>query len=257
VAMTLTPMEQFEVKPLSGMDHPLFHIAGHPIYFTNQSLLMVIVVIVASLFLTLTVKPGRLVPTRGQSMAEASYEFVANMIHSATGEDGLKYFPFVFSLFIFVLFSNFLGMLPGSFTVTSQIAVTFALACLVVLLVIVVGFMKHGIGFLKLFVPHAPWYLLILLIPIEVISFLTRPISLSVRLFANMLAGHTMLAVFAGFVVALGSAGGIFAGLAVAPMLLIVAIMLLELLVAFLQAYVFAILTCIYLNEALHLHDQH
>ena len=255
--MTLTPMEQFEVKPLSGMDHPLFHIAGHPIYFTNQSLLMVVVVIVASLFLTLTVKPGRLVPTRGQSMAEASYEFVANMIHSATGEDGLKFFPFVFSLFIFVLFSNFLGMIPGSFTVTSQIAVTFALACLVVLLVIVVGFMKHGIGFLKLFVPHAPWYLLILLIPIEVISFLTRPISLSVRLFANMLAGHTMLAVFAGFVVALGTAGGIFTGLAIAPMLLIVAIMLLELLVAFLQAYVFAILTCIYLNEALHLHDHH
>ncbi len=253
--MTLTPMEQFEVKPL--MAEPLFHIGGHPIYFTNQSLLMVIVVIVASLFLTLTVKPGRLVPTRGQSMAEASYEFVANMIHSATGEDGLKYFPFVFSLFIFVLFCNFLGMVPGSFTVTSQIAVTFSLAALVVLLVIVVGFMKHGIGFLKLFVPHAPWYLLILLVPIEVISFLTRPISLSVRLFANMLAGHTMLAVFAGFVVALGSAGGLFAGLAVAPMLLIVAIMLLELLVAFLQAYVFAILTCIYLNEALHLHDQH
>ena len=255
--MTLTPMEQFEVKPLSGMDHPLFHIAGHPIYFTNQSLLMVIVVIVASLFLTLTVKPGRLVPTRGQSMAEASYEFVANMIHSATGEDGLKFFPFVFSLFIFVLFSNFLGMIPGSFTVTSQIAVTFALACLVVLMVIVVGFMKHGIGFLKLFVPHAPWYLLILLIPIEVISFLTRPISLSVRLFANMLAGHTMLAVFAGFVVSLGAAGGVFMGVALAPLLLIVAIMLLELLVAFLQAYVFAILTCIYLNEALHLHDHH
>ena len=255
MAMTLTPMEQFEVKPL--MEHPLFHIAGHPIYFTNQSLLMVVVVIVASLFLSLAVKPGRLVPTRGQSMAETSYEFVANMIHSATGEDGLKFFPFVFSLFIFVLFSNFFGMVPGSFTVTSQIAVTFSLSCLVILLVIVVGFMKHGIGFLKLFVPHAPWYLLILLVPIEVISFFTRPISLSVRLFANMLAGHTMLAVFAGFVVALGSAGGIFTGLAIAPMLLIVAIMLLELLVAFLQAYVFAILTCIYLNEALHLHDQY
>src|SRR6201999_2970563 len=142
--MTLTPMEQFEVKPL--MAEPLFQIAGHPIYFTNQSLLMDIVVIVASLFLTLTVKPGRLVPTRGQSMAEASYEFVANMIHSATGEDGLKFFPFVFSLFIFVLFSNFLGMVPGSFTVTSQIAVTLPLARVVVLLVIVVVFMKHGIG---------------------------------------------------------------------------------------------------------------
>jgi F-type H+-transporting ATPase subunit a len=251
--MTLTPMEQFEVKPL--MAEPLFHIGGHPIYFTNQSLLMVIVVIAASLFLTLTVKPGRLVPTRGQSMAETSYEFVANMIHSATGEDGLKFFPFIFTLFMFVLFCNFFGMIPGSFTVTSQIAVTFSLALFVVLLVIVVGFLKHGIRFLTLFVPKAPWYLLVLLVPIEVVSFLTRPISLSVRLFANMLAGHTMLAVFAGFVVALGSAGGIFTGLAIAPMALIVAIMLLEFLVAFLQAYVFAILTCIYLNEALHLHD--
>jgi len=197
------------------------------------------------------------VPTRGQSMSELSYEFVAGMIHSATGEDGLKFFPFVFTLFIFVLCSNFFGMIPGSFTVTSQMAVTLALACLVIGMVIVVGFLKHGIGFLKLFVPHAPWYLLILLIPIEVISFLTRPISLSVRLFANMLAGHTMLAVFGGFVIALGGAGGALSILSVAPMLLIVAIMLLEFLVAFLQAYVFAILTCIYLNEALHLHDHH
>jgi F-type H+-transporting ATPase subunit a len=248
-------MEQFAIKPL--VEAPLFQIGGHPIYFTNQALLMGIVVIASSLFLTLAVKPNRLVPTRGQSMAEMSYEFVANMIHSATGEDGLKFFPFVFTLFIFVLCSNFFGMVPGSFTVTSQIAVTFALACLVVGLVIVVGFMKHGIGFLKLFVPHAPWYLLILLIPIEVISFLTRPISLSVRLFANMLAGHTMLAVFGGFVVALGAAGGALSVLSIAPMLLIIGIMLLELLVAFLQAYVFAILTCIYLNEALHLHDHH
>jgi F-type H+-transporting ATPase subunit a len=218
---------------------------------------MVIVAVVSAAFLTFAVKPNRLVPTRGQSMAEMSYEFVANMIHSATGEDGLKYFPFVFTLFIFVLCSNFFGMVPGSFTVTSQIAVTFALASLVVGLVIVVGFMKHGIGFLKLFVPHAPLPLLFLLVPIEVISFLTRPVSLSVRLFANMLAGHTMLAVFAGFVVSLGAAGGILSVLSIAPMLLIVAIMLLELLVAFLQAYVFAILTCIYLNEALHLHDHH
>jgi F-type H+-transporting ATPase subunit a len=253
--VNLNPMEQFAIKPL--VEAPLFQIGGHPIYFTNQALLMGIVVIASSLFLTFAVKPNRLVPTRGQSMAEMSYEFVANMIHSATGEDGLKFFPFVFTLFIFVLCSNFFGMVPGSFTVTSQIAVTFALACLVVGLVIVVGFMKHGIGFLKLFVPHAPWYLLILLIPIEVISFLTRPISLSVRLFANMLAGHTMLAVFGGFVVALGAAGGALSVLSIAPMLLIIGIMLLELLVAFLQAYVFAILTCIYLNEALHLHDHH
>ena len=255
MAMSLNPMEQFEVKPLVA--EPLLHIGSHPIYFTNQALLMVIVVALASLFLTLTVKPGRLVPTRGQSMAEASYEFVANMIHSATGEDGLKFFPFIFTLFIFVLFCNFLGMVPWSFTVTSQIAVTFALAAFVVLMVIVVGFMKHGFHFLSLFVPKAPFVLLILLVPIEIISFLTRPLSLSVRLFANMLAGHTMLAVFGGFVVALGGAGGILSVLSLGPMLLIVAIMLLELLVAFLQAYVFAILTCIYLNEALHLHDNH
>jgi F-type H+-transporting ATPase subunit a len=253
--VALNPMEQFAIKPL--VEAPLFQIAGQPIYFTNQAVLMVLVAVASALFLTFAVKPGRLVPTRGQSMVEMSYEFVANMIHSATGDAGLKYFPFVFTLFIFVLCSNFFGMVPGSFTVTSQIAVTFALASLVVGLVVVVGFMKHGIGFLKLFVPHAPWYLLILLVPIEVISFLTRPISLSVRLFANMLAGHTMLAVFAGFVVSLGAAGGILSALSIAPMLLIVAIMLLELLVAFLQAYVFAILTCIYLNEALHLHDHH
>jgi F-type H+-transporting ATPase subunit a len=250
--VNLNPMEQFAIKPIIPL-----HVGGYDVSFTNQSLLMVIVAVASAAFLTFAVKPGRLVPTRGQSMAEMSYEFVANMIHTATGEDGLKFFPFVFTLFIFVLCSNFFGMVPGSFTVTSQIAVTMALACLVVGMVIVVGFMKHGIGFLKLFVPHAPWYLLILLIPIEVISFLTRPISLSVRLFANMLAGHTMLAVFGGFVVALGSAGGILSVLSIAPMLLIVAIMLLELLVAFLQAYVFAILTCIYLNEALHLHGNH
>src|ERR1700679_1653607 len=245
-------MEQFSIRPIVPL-----HLFGYDVSFTNQSLLMVVVVVAAALFLSLAVKPGRLVPTRSQSMAEASYEFVANMIHSATGEDGLKFFPFVFTLFIFVLFCNFFGMVPGSFTVTSQIAVTFSLACLVIAVVIVTGFAKHGLSFFKLFVPHAPWYLLILLIPIEVISFLTRPISLSVRLFANMLAGHTMLAVFGGFVVALGSAGGILSALSIAPMLLIVAIMLLEFLVAFLQAYVFAILTCIYLNEALHLHDHH
>ncbi|HKU55022.1 MAG TPA: F0F1 ATP synthase subunit A [Rhizomicrobium sp.] len=250
--MELDPMHQFTIKPLVPL-----HLGGLDVSFTNQSLLMVIVVLAASLFLTLAVKPNRLVPTRGQSMAELSYEFVANMIHSSTGEDGLKFFPFVFSLFIFVLLANFFGMVPGSFTITSQIAVTFALASLVILAVIVTGFMKHGIGFLKLFVPHAPLPLLFLLVPIEIISFLTRPISLSVRLFANMLAGHTMLAVFGGFVVALGAAGGILSVLSIAPMLLIVAIMLLELLVAFLQAYVFAILTCIYLNEALHLHDHH
>ncbi|MBI3678305.1 MAG: F0F1 ATP synthase subunit A [Proteobacteria bacterium] len=248
----MNPMEQFEIHPIVPL-----HIGGYDVSFTNQSLLMCIVVAAASLFLTLSVSKNRLVPSRAQSMAEMSYEFVANMIQSAAGHDGLKFFPFVFTLFIFVLFSNFLGLIPGSFTVTSQIAVTFSLAAVVILTVLIVGFARHGLGFLKLFVPKAPILLLLLLVPIEIISFLTRPISLSVRLFANMLAGHTMLQVFAGFVILLGGAGGVLSVLSIAPMFLIVAIMLLELLVAFLQAYVFAILTCIYLNEALHLHDHH
>ena len=253
--MAMNPMEQFEVKPI--MQHPLLSIGGHDIYFTNQAMFMCIVVAAISLFLTLTVSKNRLVPTRGQSMAEMSYEFVSNMINSTMGHEGLVFFPFVFTLFMFVLFSNFFGMIPYTFTVTSQIAVTFALAAVVILTVVITGFMKHGLGFLKLFVPKAPFLLLILLVPIEIISFLTRPISLSVRLFANMLAGHTMLQVFAGFVVMLGGAGGVLSVLSIAPMFLIVAILMLELLVAFLQAYVFAILTCIYLNEALHLHGNH
>jgi F-type H+-transporting ATPase subunit a len=249
-------MEQFTIRPLleSNVEH---HFHKHDFIFTNQSLWMCIVVGAASLFLTLAVARPQLVPGRMQSMAELAYEFVANMIRSAAGEDGMIFFPFVFTIFVFVLFSNFFGLLPGAFTVTSQIAVTFALACLVIATVIVTGFVVHGLGFLKLFVPHAPWYLLILLVPIELISFFTRPISLSVRLFANMLAGHTMLKVFASFVIALGTAGGVFTAISIAPMFLIVAISALEILVAFLQAYVFAILTCIYLNEALHLHDQH
>jgi F-type H+-transporting ATPase subunit a len=248
----VNPLEQFTVRTILPL-----HLFGYDVSFTNQSLFMVLVVAATSLFLILTVKPNRLVPTRGQSMAEMSYEFVANMIHSASGSDGLKFFPFIFTLFMFVLVSNFMGLLPFAFTVTSQIAVTFALAAFIILMVIVTGFLKHGFGFLKLFVPAVPWYLVWLLVLIEVISFFIRPISLSVRLFANMLAGHTMLQVFAGFIIAMAGAGGVLAALSFGPMLLIVAIMLLELLVAFLQAYVFAILTCIYLNEALHLHDHH
>jgi F-type H+-transporting ATPase subunit a len=248
----INPMEQFRVEPIIPL-----HIAGYDVSFTNQALVMCVVVAAISIFMFIAASSRKLVPSRTQSLAEISYEFVGDMIHSAAGEEGFKFFPFVFTIFFFVLFCNFFGLIPGVFTVTSQIAVTFALAMLVILAVIVTGFMRHGIGFLKLFVPHAPFALLILLVPIEVISFLTRPISLSVRLFANMLAGHTMLKVFAGFVIALGGAGGILTALSIAPMLLIIAITLLELLVAFLQAYVFAILTCIYLSEALHLHDQH
>jgi F-type H+-transporting ATPase subunit a len=250
--LAINPMEQFAVKPLIPL-----HLGGYDVSFTNQAMWMCIIVGAISLFMAVAMAKRSVVPTRMQSMAEISYEFVANIIGTAAGEDGLVFFPFVFTLFMFVLLSNFLGLLPGSFTVTSQICVTFALAAFVIAMVIITGFLKHGIGFLKLFVPHAPWYLLILLIPIEFISFLTRPISLSVRLFANMLAGHTLLKVFASFVIALGGAGGFLSLLSIAPFFLIVAITALELLVAGLQAYVFAILTCIYLNEALHLHEHH
>jgi len=250
--VAVSPMEQFQVKPIIPL-----HIGGYDVSFTNQSLWMCVVVGAVSLFMAVAVSNRRLVPSRMQSMAEMSYEFVANMINMAAGEDGLRFFPFIFTIFLFVATSNFFGLLPGSFTVTSQIAVTFALTALVILTVIVTGFIKHGIGFLMLFVPKAPALMLILLVPLEVISFCTRPMSLSVRLFANMLAGHTMLKVMAGFVIALGGAGGIMAFLSVAPMALIVAVYLLEFLVAFLQAYVFAILSCIYLSEALHLHDNH
>jgi F-type H+-transporting ATPase subunit a len=243
-------MEQFEIKPLIPI-----HLGGYDVSFTNQSMWMVIVVASVALFFTIATTRRSLVPSRAQSMAELSYEFVAGMLKMTAGEEGLKFFPFIFTIFFFVAASNFFGLIPGSFTVTSQIAVTFALTAVVILTVIVTGFAKHGLGFFKLFVPKAPVVMLPLLVPLEVISFCTRPMSLSVRLFANMLAGHTMLKVMAGFVVALGGAGGLLSIASVAPMALIVAVTALEILVAFLQAYVFAILSCIYLSEALHLHD--
>jgi F-type H+-transporting ATPase subunit a len=248
----MNPLEQFRVTPLIPL-----HLGGYDISFTNQAAVMVVIVGLVALLMTFAVRRGRLVPTRTQSVAELGYEFIANMIDATAGEAGYKFFPFVFAIFMFVLFSNYFGLIPGVFTVTSQIAVNFALALLVIVTVIVTGFITHGVRFLKLFVPEAPWILLPLLVPIEIISFFFRPISLSVRLFANMLAGHTMLKVFGGFVVGLGGAGGILSVASVAPMFMIVAVMALEFLVAFLQAYVFAMLTCIYLNEALHLHDHH
>lgn len=250
--MAINPMEQFEVKPLIPI-----HIGGYDISFTNQALWMVIVVVSLSLFLILTVKKGRIVPTRMQSLAELSYEFVGGMVDMTTGPAGMKYFPLIFTIFMFVLFCNGFGLLPVAFTVTSQIAITFTLTALVIVTVIITGFFRHGLRFFKLFVPNAPLAIKIFLVPLEVISFAARPMSLSMRLFANMLAGHTMLKVMAGFVVALGSAGGAYIALAAAPQVLIIGLTALEFLVAFLQAYVFAILSCIYLSEALHLHDNH
>lgn len=252
-------MEQFAVHPIVPLE-----IGGVDVSFTNASLWMVIVVASITLLLTMAMSKSSMVPSRLQSLAEISYTFIADMIRSSAGSEGLKFFPFIFALFMFVLFSNMLGLLPfqlvtggafHQFTVTSHIIVTLALALTVFALVIIVGVAKHGFRFLTLFVPHVPWYMLPILTPIEVISFLSRPISLSVRLFANMLAGHTMLAVFGSFVVGLAAAGGALSALSVIPMFVIIGVTALEFLVAFLQAYVFAILTSIYLNDALHLHD--
>jgi F-type H+-transporting ATPase subunit a len=201
----------------------------------------------------LATRKRAVIPGRAQSVAEVLHDFVANTLVDATGKEGMKFFPLVFSLFMFVLTANLLGMIPGFFTVTSHVIVTFALAMLVIGTVVIYGFIKHGTHFLGLFVPSGvPVWLLPFIVVIEVISFLSRPISLSLRLFANMLAGHIALKVFAGFVVSLLAAGGALTILAPLPLLMAVALMALEFLVAALQAYVFTVLTCIYLNDALH-----
>lgn len=240
--LALDPMHQFEIVRLVPVK-----IGGIDLSFTNASLWMVIAV--ALIITALMASSRKLVPGRLQSVAELSYEFVFNMLRDIVGDQGRPFFPFIFTLFMFVLACNMLGMVPGSFTVTSHIIVTFALAVVVFLGATVVGFVKHGTGYLKLFVPSGvPFVLLPLLVVIEVISYFTRPMSLSVRLFANMMAGHTMLKVFGGFVVGLGLLGGW------APLAFIVAFTALEVLVAFLQAYVFAVLSCIYLNDAINMH---
>ena len=238
-----SPLEQFEIIPY-------LHIktGDLDLSFTNSSVTMVLTVALITIFLTATVNTRSLIPTRMQLISEMSYNFIAQLLKDTVGNEGRQYFPFVFTIFMFVLIGNMLGMIPYSFTFTSHIIVTFALATIVFIGVTILGLMKHRLHFFSFFViPGLPWYILPLLIPIEIISYLSRPISLSVRLFANMLAGHTLLKVFAGFVVALGVAG-------VLPLAFVVALTGLEILIAFLQAYVFAILTCLYINDALHLH---
>jgi F-type H+-transporting ATPase subunit a len=237
-------MEQFEIKRLLN-----FHIGSLDASYTNSALWMTIAVILAFFLFVVGMQKKALVPGRLQSMAELGYEFVAGMVRDNVGNAGKKYFPFVLTLFVFILFCNLLGLVPYAFTPTSHIVVTFAMAAVVFLGVTIIGFVRHGAHFLSLFVPKGvPFVLLLLLVPIEIISYLVRPFSLSIRLFANMLAGHTMLKVFGGFVVMLGIIGGW------APLAFIVVFTGLELLIAFLQAYVFAILTCLYLNDAIHLH---
>ncbi|MBE8191483.1 MAG: F0F1 ATP synthase subunit A [Alphaproteobacteria bacterium] len=247
------PMHQFEVSTLVELPMlQLPYFGAVDVSFTNASLWMVLAVSLASLFMMTASSRSALVPGRLQLLGEMSYTFIANMIRQNVGTEGMRYFPFIFSLFMFILFCNLLGMIPYSFTVTSHLIVTFAMAAFVFLMVTFIGFMRHGIGFLKIFVPSGiPLVLLPLLVVIELISYLTRPVSLSVRLFGNMMAGHTMLKVFGGFVVGLSTAGLI--PLAIAPFALMVAFTGLELLIAALQAYVFTILTCIYLNDAIHM----
>ncbi len=246
--MSNDPIHQFVIQKIVPIE-----IGGMDFSFTNASLFMVASAAVAAGFLYFATSSRSLIPTRAQSVAEMSYEFVASMLREGAGSHGMKFFPMVFSPFMFVLTANLLGMIPYFFTITSQIIVTFALALLVIGTVLVYGFYKHGLHFFQLFVPSGvPPVLLILVVPIELISFLSRPISLSVRLFANMLAGHITLKVFAGFVASLGTLGALGVGGAVLPLLMTVALTGLEFLVAFLQAYVFAVLTCMYLNDAIH-----
>lgn len=245
--MANNPLEQFRIERLIPLEA-----AGTDISFTNSSAFMVLVIALISIFVLFGTRKNALIPGRWQSMVEMSYELVAGMIRDTAGADAKAYFPLVFSIFMFILVCNLIGLVPffafHTFTVTSHIAVTFSLAAFIFIGVTVIGFAKHGLGYLKLFAPSgASPILLVILVPIEIISYFIRPISLSVRLFANMMAGHTMLKVFAGFVISLGALG-------IFPLAFMVALTGLEVIVAILQAYIFSILTCIYLNDAIHLH---
>ena len=238
-----SPLEQFVIQRWVPAE-----IGGVDVSFTNSATFMVAAVVLASALMILSVRRRAMVPSRWQLLAELSYSFIAKMLSDTVGKEGRPYFPFVFTLFIFVLFGNFLGMLPYSFTFTSHLAVTFTLAAFIFIAVTLIAIFKHGMKFFSFFLPHGvPIAMAPLLIPIEIISYLSRPVSLSVRLFANMMAGHTLLKVVAGFVVPLGIFG-------VVPVAGLVAVTALELLISFLQAYIFTILTCIYISDAVHLH---
>jgi F-type H+-transporting ATPase subunit a len=244
----INPIEQFTVAPILPI-----HIGRLDFSFTNSALYMLIAVAIIAILMLIGASGTTGAPGRLQALAEMAYEFVAGMLRSAAGDHAQAFFPLVFTIFMFILICNLVGLIPHSFSVTSHIVVTAALALTVFFTVIIVGFVKHGLGFFKNFVPSGvPIYILPLVVAIEVISFLTRPLSHSVRLFANMLAGHITLNVFGAFVVMLLGAGVLTKALAVLPFAMTIGIDALELLVAFLQAYVFAMLTCMYLNDALH-----
>ncbi len=241
------PIEQFQIKPIIPLE-----IGGVNVSFTNSAVMMVISVVLITAFLTLSVRSRALVPGRWQSMAEVFYEFVANMLRDNVGSEGRKYFPFIFSLFMFVLVGNLLGMIPGAFTYTSHVIVTFGMAAVVFIGVTIIGFARHGTHFLRMFFPHgAPIATAVILVPIELISYFSRPFSLAVRLFANMTVGHIILKVIGGFVVALG---GFYVVPGILPFVFLGGITVLEFGIALLQAYVFTILSCIYLNDAINMH---
>jgi F-type H+-transporting ATPase subunit a len=243
VAAEHSPLEQFTIERIVPI-----HIGGIDISYTNSALMMTIAVVLTTVLLVGATARSALVPGRMQSVAELLYEFVAGMVRENVGDEGRKYFPLVFTIFMFILFGNLLGLIPYSFNFTGQIVVTFALALFVFATVTIIAFIRHGIHFFTFFFPPgAPVVMAPLLVPIEIISYLTRPVSLSLRLFANMLAGHTMIAVFAGFTVALGLFGFL-------PLAFNIALIALEVVINILQAYVFAILTCLYLSDAIHLH---
>ncbi|MBL9029104.1 MAG: F0F1 ATP synthase subunit A [Caedimonas sp.] len=242
--MSGNPLEQFLIKPLVPL-----HMGAWDLSFTNSSLFMALTTLAILWFQYASVQDGRIIPSRFQSLFEISYDFIESMVKDNLGTEGKKYFPFIFSLFLFILFGNLWGMVPYSFTFTSHIVVTFALAITVFISVTVIGFMKHGLKFFRLFFPEGvPLAIAPILIPIEIIAYLFRPVTLSIRLFANMMAGHMVLKLFGGFTVAMGFLGFW------APFAFMIFFTAFEIFVALLQAYVFTILTCIYLHDSLHLH---
>ncbi len=239
-----SPLKQFEIEPIGGE----LELLGQPLSFTNSALAMALSVTAALSFFFAALRRGAIVPSRLQMAAELLYGFVLDTLKENGGEKAVRFFPFIFSLFVFILFGNLLGLLPAAFTYTSHLAVTLAMAVFVFVLATAVGFFSHGFRFFGFFVPDGvPWALLPLMVPIEVISYLSRPVSLALRLFANMTAGHIMLKVFAGFVFSLGILG-------ILPIGVNILLLGFELLVAFLQAYVFSVLTCLYLKDALEMH---
>ncbi len=244
------PIHQFVITPIIPFKMGMLDLS-----FTNSALWMVIGAIVSTTFLSLAMRRHAMVPGRLQMAAELLYEFIGKMVGENIGKYGKQYFPMIFTVFIFVLMGNVLGLVPYSFTYTSHLIVTGALALMIFLMVIAFGLYNHGTHFFSLFLPpNVPWWLIPFIIPIEIISFFVRPLTLSVRLFANMMAGHIVLKVVASFAVAAAGMGGAFTLLGVFPVLVNTAMLLFECLVAFVQAYVFAILACVYLKDSVELH---